>query len=320
MGSPGAVSGSRLAGGIVCPIATPVLNGQFRPETFRRHVDWLGNSIDGLLVLGSSGELASLPTRERREVGSAVETLPERLVVYMGVGEASTARAIEELSTLPARADYAAVTAPYYFAATSQRALVDHFKAVADASPRPVILYNLPQNTGVAISAETVQELANHPNIRGIKDSSGDTIEFSRYLDIRPPGFLVFQGREQLAAASMWLGADGIISALANFAPEELQRLMRAVRGGNDADARAQQRRVTALSEVFAHGHWVAALKAALVELGIDVGDPIPPLQACTADERARIREVLGAFNIPRAAQRIFRAVSDGDLPDGARA
>jgi dihydrodipicolinate synthase/N-acetylneuraminate lyase len=268
-------------------------NGHVRPDVFAAHVAWLADKVDGLFILGSSGELASLPSTARSDVREMTLDLPDRIALYLGIGEASTLRILAELDSLQDRVDYVVAQAPYYFAATSQQALVDHFSAVADRSPRPVVLYNLPQNTGCAIAPETLRELAGHHNIVALKDSAGDMFAFSEFLRVVPPSFAVMQGREQLAAISLWLGAAGLISSLSNFVPDRLRSLATAVHDDRRLDALRMQAEISSLARVFDEGHWVAALKSVLAELGLDVGDPVPPLERCTTTQRGRIRSLL---------------------------
>jgi dihydrodipicolinate synthase/N-acetylneuraminate lyase len=186
--------------------------------------------------------------------------------------------------------DFVVVCTPYYYPFRQAQALVDHFRRVADLSPKPVILYNIPQNTGIPIPVEGVAALAEHPNIVGIKDSAGDMLVFQELLALRSASFAVMQGREQLAAASLWLGADGIVSALANFAPQLLQELAAAVRLGDRDCALALQRRITRLGCVFDQTYWLSALMAALHELGIGSGRGGAPLPACSDEQQAFIR------------------------------
>lgn len=300
--TPVSVRSAHPIGGIVCPIATPIEEGRFRADIFSRHVSWLMNQCDGLFVLGSSGELAALPTKVRADVLHATDHVPLGLPVFVGVGEASTARVIEQLDNVPERADFVVAPGPYYFAATSQQALIDHFAAVADRAPRPVVLYNLPQNTVVPIAPGTLRQLAQHPNIVAIKDSAGDMFAFSEFLRVVPPGFAILQGREQLAASSLWLGAAGLISSLSNFAPHYLRRLVDAVQANRRDEATRLQSEIADLARVFDQGHWVAALKATLSELGLPAGVPIPPLEPCTEPQREEIKRLLGRHDLPQIA------------------
>ena len=291
---------TRALGGIICPLATPsTVKGEPDLDVLVEHIRWVAPQVDGIVVLGSSGELASLPDSLIQPIlRSATQAIPDDITLYVGVGDASTARALARLDAVPSRADYVLVCGPYYFQAASQVALLTHFTTIAGASPRPVVLYNLPQNVGVPILPETVLELAGNPNVVGIKDSSGDMFGFQSLLRGAPAGFKVMQGREQLAAISLWAGCHGLVSSLSNFAPDHLRALINAVEAGDRAGALRLQAGVSDLARVFDQGHWLAAMKAVLEELGLPVGAPIPPLPACTADQRAEIRRILRSHQV----------------------
>ena len=173
-----------LPGGLICPIVTPLnSDGTLNTESFSRHIEWLAPQVDGLFVLGSTGELAALPDELIPQVVASASTVLQREVpLYVGVSDTGTTHVLRRIESLGARADFLVVSGPYYFQATSQNALVDHFVRVADRAPRPIILYNLPQIVGVAIQPSTVVELAKHPNIWGLKDSSGNMISFMEVL------------------------------------------------------------------------------------------------------------------------------------------
>ena len=161
--------------------------------------------------------------------------------------------------------------------------VIDYFETVAERASAPVVLYNIPQNTHLPLAPATVRTLAGHPNIVGIKDSAGDWNDFESFLALRSDDFSVMQGRERLAAISLWSGADGLISAMANFAPRLLQALAASIR---DEDPRVEtlalQATIDALAAVFDQGEWLAGLKSTLQAPGWNVGEPslpIPPLR-----------------------------------------
>jgi dihydrodipicolinate synthase/N-acetylneuraminate lyase len=194
--------------------------------------------------------------------------------------------------------DYVVVCSSYYYPFNHAQALVEHFLKVADLSPKPVILYNIPQNTGMPIPLAAAARLAEHPNIAGIKDSMGDMLHFQELLALRSAKFAVMQGREQLAAASLWLGADGIVSALANFAPQLLHQLVEIIQSGDRDGALRLQRQITHLACVFDQTYWLSGLMAALHELGIGSGRGGAPLPACSPEQRLFIRDRMQAAGL----------------------
>jgi len=213
------------------------------------------------------------------------------LPVYVGVSDSCTSSVIRNLRRARQEGvDYVVVCSSYYYPFHHAQALADHFRKAADLSPKPVILYNIPQNTGIPLTVDTVSRLAEHPNIVGIKDSTGDMLLFQELLALRGPKFSVMQGREQLSAASLWLGADGIVSALANFAPQLMRQLVDALQAGDREHTLGLQRQITRLACVFDQTYWLSALMAAIHELGMGSGRGGAPLPACSPEQRTFIR------------------------------
>lgn len=287
--------------GIICPLATP-LDDEERVDvvTLRRLLDRILSEVDAIFVIGSSGEFPLLREAVTQQVVDAtLEHVNGRIPVYVGVADAGTARVIDNLKRVARRGATAVVaTSPFYYPISEQKALVDHFIRIAEASELPLILYNIPQNTGIHLAPESVQKLAQHANIIGIKDSWGDMILFQEFLRARSEKFAVLQGREQLAAACLWLGCDGLVSTLANFAPQMLRRILTAVQAGDREGALAAQRAVTDLAQIFSQGYWLVAMKAALAELGLGTGRLAAPLPEPTPEQRRRIRELLRSANL----------------------
>ena len=295
------MSGSRASrpGGIVCPLVTPLTaDGRLDERVFRSLIDALVPDLDGLFVLGSSGELTWLPDDVAQRVARvAVDQIGGRIPVYVGVGDTGLARTLARAERLAATgADYLVVAAPFYYHVAAEARVVEHFVAVADRAAAPVVLYNIPQNTHLPLTPSVVGRLAEHPNVVGIKDSAGDWFAFERFLALRSDGFSVLQGRERLAAISLWSGADGVISSMANVAPRLLQALAASVRDERPRrEILALQGRVGELAAVFEQGDWLAGLKATLQALGWDVGEPGAPIPPYDAEQRRVVREIVTA-------------------------
>jgi dihydrodipicolinate synthase/N-acetylneuraminate lyase len=286
-------------GGIVCPLATPLLSdGSVNEPVLRALIDALVPDLDGLFALGSSGELPWLREEVALRVAHvAVEHVAGRIPVYVGVGDTGTARTLERVARLAdAGADFVVVTTPLYYPVVSERRLVDHFETVAERAPVPIVLYNIPQHTHCRLTPAVVEALAGHPRIAGIKDSSGDWAAFDRILALRSDGFSVLQGRERLAAVSLWAGADGVISSISNFAPRLLQALAASVRDdGMRSESLALQATIRQLATVFEQGDWLAGLKCALQATGWDVGEPSSGIEPYDAAQRAVVEAVVAS-------------------------
>lgn len=290
-------------GGIVCPLVTPLAaDGRLDEAVLRALIDALVPALDGLFVLGSSGELTWLPDEVATRVARvAVDQVAGRIPVYVGVGDTGQIRTLARAERLAdVGADYLVLAAPFYYAVSTEASIVEYFEAVAEKAAAPVVLYNIPQNTHLALTPSIVRRLAAHPNIVGIKDSAGDWIAFDGFLALRGDDFSVMQGREHLAAISLWAGADGVISAMANFAPRLLQALAASIRDERPrAEALALQATIGELAAVFDQGDWLSGLKVALQSLGWNVGEPSPPIRSYDAAQR---RVVEGIVSRPEMA------------------
>lgn len=290
-----------LLGGVICPLATPLTDDEeLDVAALESLIDRVIPNLDGILALGSSGEFALLrPHVAEHVVDVIVERVAGRVPVYLGVGDTGSARVNENIARLVRPGiDAVAVTSGFYYPAADQPTLVRHFRDIAGSSPVPVILYNIPQNTAGNLTPDSVGELAQHPNVVAIKDSWGDFIQFQGYLNAVPDDFPVLQGREELTCAARWLGGAGIVSALANLAPGLLRAVLVAVDAGDPVEARRAQRAVDAAAAVFAQGHWLAALKVAISELGHGTGRSARPLPELTSAQRDRVREILVASGL----------------------
>jgi 4-hydroxy-tetrahydrodipicolinate synthase len=254
--------------GIVVPLVTPIANGSVDVDSLERLVESVIEHVDALLVLGTTGEQVLLTADQARLVVEAtIQCAAGRRPVMVGIAAPGTRRAVDDIDRLAGSAAGVLVTPGFYFAMSpdDQRR---HFETVAEASPVPVVIYNIPQHTGRPVPPGVVADLATHPNVAGIKDSSGDLIAFQDFRRLCPDGFPVLQGREQLAAPSAAAGGAGLVSALANLLPETL-RTLHEMAARESARARPLQDAVTTLADVFDGRDFIAVLKSILVARGI---------------------------------------------------
>lgn len=280
--------------GVICPIVVPLRNGELNEEVLRAHVRALVGDLDGILVNGSSGEFPWLPAPMSARMAEVVlEEVAGRVRIYQGIGDTSTPRTVARIAS-EAIADVIVVTPPTYFPVGDDE-VVRHFLTVAESSPTPVMLYNIPQHTVSRISPAALGRLVEHPNIVGMKDSAGDPFGFIEYLAVSEGAeFSIVQGREQLMVWSYSMGAVGVTSAMANFAPRLLTQIHHdLIEGADSSRLRHDQAHIVRLGALFAHGYWVAALKAAVTVCGFDVGGPTAPMSPCTAEEVEEITSVL---------------------------
>ncbi|WP_433627671.1 dihydrodipicolinate synthase family protein [Halomicrococcus sp. NG-SE-24] len=285
--------------GTVVPMATPTdrRSGEIDVSALERFTDSLVQSgVHGLFPGSSIGEFSSLTTEQNRTVIETVAAVADdRVPVFAGCGHTSVDAVVENVQTAAAAdADVAVVVTPYYLS-TTQNGLDGFFTDVADRSPIPVVLYNIPQLTGNAIEIETVTSLADHRNVVGLKDTSGDLTYHHRVNERTAEEFAVFQGATELAAASLELGSDGIIAGPANVFPEHLARLYEAFESNDhDVVSHIMERIVAPAVSATNDLPTAAAVKHLVAVHEMDIGDPLPPLPTLTESERARLEQSYG--------------------------
>ncbi len=268
---------------------------------------WNRSRLSGYLFLGSTGEFPHLDEDERdRVIATAREWVPADRLLVVGTGALST-RATIGFTRRAAElgADYALVITPFYYRTQMQgQTLMSHFTAVADASPIPVLIYNIPAFTGIMVPTETVLELAEHPNIVGIKDSSSDVGQLTALAAGAPEGFAVFNGSARVLVAALAVGCVGGMLAAANVAFDLACEIMELVEAGRLPEARLLQARLTALDKAV-RKYGIGGWKAAAEMIGLRAGPPRPPL--LPPDEAGR--EAIG-----RALTEIVEAAGAMDL------
>jgi 4-hydroxy-2-oxoglutarate aldolase len=290
---------SRLSlAGMFPPLPTPFRpDGALDLEALRGLLRTLDEEpLAGYLVGGSNGEFTSLSRDERLEVVSAArEVIPRSRLLIAGSGAEST----RETNTLTREmaergADAVLVVTPSYFKSRmTPAALEAHFRRVADAAPVPVILYNVPSNTGIDLPAAPVIKLAKHPNIIGFKDSSGDLQKMALIIRETGPDFQVLAGSAGYLLASMVIGAVGAVGALANIAARPLHRLMACARSGAIEEARGIQLRLVEANLAVTARFGVPGLKAAIEMCGRPAGLVREPLLPLEPEEKATLRAIL---------------------------
>lgn len=289
--------------GLYTPIATPFQAGEVDESALRANVaHWMRTPLRGLVVLGSNGEAPHLSDAEADRIVEVVrDGMPADRCLIAGTGREST-RATIAASVRAARAGADAVivrTPGFYKGQMTTSALVRHYRAVADASPVPVLLYNVQMYTGVLLAPAGVEALAAHPNIVGVKESGGDIGHIAEVVNRTPPGFAVLAGSATTFCAALSVGCRGGVLALAALAPEACLRLMALVADGRLPEARALQQQLNPLARSVGTLHGVAGFKAALDALGLAGGLPREPLVPVPADVASEIRQQMRALGLP---------------------
>ena len=283
--------------GILPPVATPFVDDEVDLAAMRANCErWMATGLRGILLLGTNGEAPLIRDDEAmRLVAAAREAIPDDRVLLVGTGRQAT-RDVIALSRAVARegADAVLVLTPsVYRNQLTPAVLLAHYVAIADGSPVPVVLYNMPQATGVTLTPAIVQELASHPNIAGIKESSGDVAVVGDLVGRTPRDFPVVVGAAASLYASLMVGATGGVVAIANVVPELVVRLYDLARAGRHEEALALQRALAPLAAAVTTGYGVPGLKAAMALAGYRPGQPRRPLVPL---EDADVRKIRGLF------------------------
>jgi 4-hydroxy-2-oxoglutarate aldolase len=283
--------------GVYPPIPTSFVNGEVARDKLAENLArWNQTGLAGYVVLGSNGETVYLNEAERAAVlSTARQATPRDKLLIVGTGAESTRATIERTRTAAeAGADAALVITPcYYKSQMTVEALRRHYFALADASPIPILLYNVPKFTGLDLSAETVLELAQHPNIAGIKDSGGNVAKLGAIIRAAPDHFEVLAGSGGFFYPALVLGAVGGVLALANVAPNPCCQIYHAVREGQHGQAQELQLQMIPLNAAVTARFGIPGLKAALDLLGYYGGEPRSPLSPPGSDQVEEIRRVL---------------------------
>lgn len=287
--------------GIYPPIPTPFdEHGRVALDQLERNLDrWLQQPLDGVVMPGSNSEAVFLTTEERISIWkTCATTFRERGKRFIaGSGVETTAGTI---ALTQQAAEYSAIATlvlpPYFYKASlTHEALVAHYYAVADASPIPLLVYNVPAFTGIDFALGTLAALADHPNIVGIKDSSSNVVKMTE-LAVQRPDFQIFAGTGSALLPFLSFGAVGGIMGLANVAAVPLRRLVDAFAQNRMSEARQIQLAITPLNSAVTSRFGVAGLKYAMDRVGFYGGPTRRPLLPLNAAAQQEIDQMIGAL------------------------
>ncbi len=284
-----------LKGSLVALITPMNADGSVNYGELRTLIDWhIENGTDGIVAVGTTGESATLPAEEHLAVVEAtVKHVNKRVPVIAGTGANSTEEAIE-LSKAAERlgADYTLSVVPYYNK-PSQEGIYRHFKAIAEATAIPMIIYNVPGRTVVDMNNETILRLAEIPNIVGVKEASGDIARETDLINRAPEGFAVYSGDDPTGMAFMLCGGDGVISVAANVAPKLFADMCREAIAGNIPAVRELNKKLIPVYDVMFCEPSPAAPKWALAQLGLCQPHVRLPIIELSSDGQDKVRSAL---------------------------
>ncbi|HBB98328.1 MAG TPA: dihydrodipicolinate synthase family protein [Blastocatellia bacterium] len=293
--------------GVLLPITTPFTADQeFDDGGLATNLTkWNQTGVSGYVALGSTGERVHLDEREYLQVIEAARrAVPHTLSFIVGAGQQSTRGTIDEIDrAAKAGAEAVLVITPnFYRPAITQEALIAHYTAVADAAKIPVILYSMPDLTGITIEPDTAAHLSAHENIIGIKDSSNDVAKLRETIQLCRSDFAVMIGNGTVFADALRAGACGGILAVGCVVPELCLEIYRAVKNKESDRATELQNRLTPLARAVTKTYGIGGLKAAMEMAGYNGGAVRAPLRRSSAAAGAEIAQLLReATNVSEA-------------------
>lgn len=289
-------SGSHVA------LITPMLkDGQVDYPSLKRLLDYqLENGTDGLIIMGTTGEAATIPFAEQIDVLQYVLVhVQGRIQIIAGNGSNSTAEAVEKTKVLSALPIDGFLTVTPYYNKPTQQGMLAHFKAVAGATEKPVLLYNVPGRTGVDLLPATVAELSKVPNITGIKEATGSLTRLKELQALVGADFALLSGDDASACDFLLQGGHGVISVTTNIAPKAMSQMIKAARAGNTAAAQALDKTLQPLHrDLFIESNPIPS-KWALLRLGLISSDFARlPLTQLEPIHQSVIEQALHAANL----------------------
>jgi 4-hydroxy-2-oxoglutarate aldolase len=286
--------------GVFIPAVTPFKegSGEIDLAAFQANLrNWAQHPVQGVVLAGTTGEAVLLDEEERTDlVAAAKSALPSEILITVGTGMESTRATIRLSAKVAEFGAQAVLVQPpaYYKGAMTPEALREHYLAVAEASPIPVIVYQAPlRMSTLDFPTGLVAELSNHENIVGIKDSRGKLELMGELVEQCQTGFQVLVGSGALLYPAMEVGAVGGIVAVANMAPGQSGELYQAFKAGRSSEAGRLQQQIGPIHNDIVGGIGVPGVKAALDMLGLNGGNPRPPIRPLPENGRGQVREVL---------------------------
>lgn len=275
-------------------------NNEVDYDALLKVIDYdLKNGVEYLVILGTTGETPVLSMQEKVDIiNFTFETVNGLVPIVVGVGGNNTQSVIKELELLPLDKATAVLSASPYYNKPSQEGLFQHYKALSDASPKPLVLYNVPSRTGRNLSAETVIRLASEvDNIAGIKEAGGDFAQCTQILKDKPSDFLVVSGDDALALPQIACGMDGVISVVANCFPKTFSEMVRCALKGEFKYAKGYNDELLESYSLLFEENNPAGVKAVLSEMGL-IGNRLRlPLVPLSEAVHSKIRSFLEKSN-----------------------
>ncbi len=276
-------------------IVTPFKNGSIDEEAYKKLIEMhVAAGTDGIVPCGTTGESPTLtPEEHERFIELTVKLVNKRMKVMAGTGSNSTAEAIEYTRAAEkAGVDACLVVNPYYNKPT-QKGLYEHFKAVAESVKTPIIVYNIMGRTGVNVATSTLAELAKIPNIKGVKEASGDLSQMTEVISACGPDFSVLSGDDALTLPLLAVGGHGVISVVANIIPSDVKLMIDLFNKGDIKAAREINRKMFPLIKAMFIETNPIPVKAAMAMLGMISPEIRLPMTEPSDENKARIKKAI---------------------------
>ncbi|MBS1669113.1 MAG: 4-hydroxy-tetrahydrodipicolinate synthase [Bacteroidetes bacterium] len=241
-------------------------------DALGRVIDFIiKDGVEYVVTLGTTGETPTLSREEKLSIlDFTYKKVDKRVPVVVGIGGNNTRELIHDLETFPLHDAVAVLSASPYYSKPSQEGIFQHYKTLADASPKPILLYNVPGRTGRNLSAATTLRLAHEvDNIAGIKEASGDMAQCMQILKDKPSDFLVVSGDDALGFPQLACGMEGVISVIANAFPKIFSEMVRVALKGDNKSAKLLNDQMMDCYEILFAENNPAGVKAAMFELGL---------------------------------------------------
>ena len=283
--------------GIYTPIATPFSGEKIAFDKLEENLSfWNSSKLEGLVVMGSNGEAVSFREAEKEEmIRFCCKHSKGKKKVIIGTGSNSTSETLHLCNVAAENgADAMLVITPYFYkGGMSDSVLNQYYTEVADKSPLPIVIYNMPPNTGVNTSASLLTALSKHPNIIGVKDTGGNIMQIAETIKGADPSFAVFAGNWGFFFPSLMLGAQGATVALGNILPNECHELIELVEKGEIDKAREHAFKYAPVNNAITAKYGIGGLKIAMEFVGLHGGEPRSPLRRPGKEAVDDIRGIL---------------------------
>lgn len=291
---------SQLSGTGVA-LVTPFTSNKAIDETaLSRVIEFvISGGVEYIVTLGTTGETPTLSREEKIRIARfTIEAVNHRVPVVIGAGGSDTREVIREIEKLPTGNAAAILSASPYYSKPSQEGLYQHYKAIAEASPKPVLIYNVPGRTARNVNASTVLRLAELANIAGIKEAGGDMAQCAQILRDCPEDFLVVSGDDALAFPQIAIGMQGVISVAANSFPQTFSSMIRAALKGDLKKAKKLNDSLIEGYELLFVENNPAGVKAALTELGLIENELRLPLVPLSRPYHEALRKYISGLKL----------------------